>query len=659
MTLRPTTAIEFASGRIPASPLTLALALACLLTATSCSRKPAAPAFTLPDFPPAREIAHDPRGLVPPPELPPAADEAAAYKPRPKGSVTFSKHIAPIVYAKCAGCHRPDGMAPFSLVAYADAKGRSGQMGVVTRSRYMPPWHAEHGYNEFDGERRLTGEEVGLISQWAEDGAPEGNPGDLPPAPKFPPGWQLGTPDLEIPFPHTYDVRGDGGDIFRNFVIPDASDTTRYVRGMEFRTNGPKVVHHAEFRIDETENAKKLDDADPLPGFEGMEAETAHYPEGYFLSWVPGKTERLEPQGRSWTLSAGTDFVVQLHLLPSGKPEQLKPTLALYFADGPPTEVAAFNLRLGSRAFDIPAGRSDVTIEDTYTLPVDVEVLSLLPHAHFLCRDMQGWAVLPDGTKKWLIRIKDWDFAWQDEYRYAAPFTLPKGTVLGMRYTFDNTEKNPRNPSHPPRPVSWGPRSSDEMADLWIRVRPRGQFERELLGTHHMRHRKLEDIAAHEILVRRRPDAGLHQRLARDYAKVGMMDRSVAHLRAAVSVAPENPDARFALGATLRAAGDAAGAIEHLQRAVEIDPKFAAAHVELAGVLSARGDREGATRALRTAAGCAADADTALLRAIAAAQFATRDTDGAVETLQRAASKATGDAAAAIRQEMDRYRSAR
>lgn len=591
-------------GRVIASLAGLLLAAAC-----GGERGPSPAAWS--PLPPDPEIALDRAALSPPPEVP--APVEAPYAPRPAGSVTYAREIAPILHAHCAVCHHPGGPAPFGLLTYDEARKRAGQIAMVTRNRYMPPWQPAVGHGEFEGARRLTLEEIGLLGQWAEEGAAAGDLAAAPAPPSFPEGWQLGEPDAVVRFPASYALRADGSDVFRNFVIPDALDASRWIRAVEFRSHGTRAIHHAEIRLDETSQSRAHDEADPVPGFEGMESETAHYPEGHFLNWVPGKSATREPEGRGWWLGRGDDLVVQLHLLPTGKEERVDPLLGLHFADGPPTEVTPLNLRLGSRSMEIPAGEPAYTIEDTYTLPVDVELLSVLPHAHYLGKRMQAWATLPDGSQRWLVRIDDWDFNWQDEYRYASPVPLPRGTVLAMRYTYDNTEANERNPHRPPRPVSYGPRSFDEMGDLWVRVRPRGELDRQLLALHHARHRSLEDAADLERRLAAGASADGHKRAARIYERAERPGRARSHLEAALAIDPEDPEAHERLALVLQATKDPAGATSHLERAAALRPDNATTQYNLAGLYAQAGRPADAIAALERAV--AIDPDYARARA--------------------------------------------
>jgi mono/diheme cytochrome c family protein len=262
----------------------------------------------------------------------PSIAGAAAARSTADTPVTFARDIAPILFRQCAPCHRPDGAAPFSLMTYDEARRRAGQIVEVTKSRYMPPWKPDAGV-EFVGERRLTDTDIAIIQRWVSGGLLDGNASDLPSPPRFTAGWQLGEPDLVLPFPE-YILRADGADVFRNFVIPVPDTGARYVRAVEFRP-GSRAVHHANIRVDPTSASRDLDASDPMPGYEGEILHSADYPDGYFLGWTPGQTAPLASHDIAWRLEAGSDLVVQLHLKPTGKPERIQPSTEPRHPPGP------------------------------------------------------------------------------------------------------------------------------------------------------------------------------------------------------------------------------------------------------------------------------------------------------------------------------------
>jgi tetratricopeptide (TPR) repeat protein/mono/diheme cytochrome c family protein len=396
---------------------------------------------------------------------------ATPTKARAGGSatITFNRDIAPIIFSHCSTCHRPGESGPFSLLTYDDVLSHRRQIVEVTQNRYMPPWQPEPGHLPFRGERRLSDEQLAKIAMWVETGALEGDKADRPAAPMFPTGWQLGEPDLVLEMEQPFTVPAGGGDVFRNFVIPVSLPKDRFVAAYEFRPGNPRVVHHADIRTDLTGGMRELDTVDDEPGFDGLLDASAAPPGGVFLGWTPGRVPMSPDPKISWPLQSGVDLIFQLHLQPTGKPESIRSSIGLYFADQPPEQIP-YTVSLGCRYIDIPPGVDDYTIERSYKLPVDAQLLSIYPHAHYLGKHIQGWATFLDGTKKTLIEIQDWNFNWQDQYSYREPLSLPAGTEIALRYVYDNSAKNPLNPHRPPQRVTYGPRSINEMGELNLQL---------------------------------------------------------------------------------------------------------------------------------------------------------------------------------------------
>ena len=388
---------------------------------------------------------------------------AAAHAATP----TFNKDIAPILYQNCATCHRPGEVAPFSLLTYADAAKKAGLLAIVTGKRVMPPWKAEPGYGSFANERRLSEPQIALIREWATAGAPEGDAKDRPTPPVFPNGWAAGQPDKVLTLSHKFEVAADGPDQYRCFVLPLDAAQDVYLSGLEFRPGNRRVVHHALVYADSTGAARKLA-ADSPDGSYTCFGGPKFPPSGLLGGWAPGASPPPDSPSLSQLIRQGTDIVVQIHYHPSGKPEQDQSSLGLKFS-GPPTKGRA-GIVLSNRRIAIPAGDPHYVVKTGVTLPRDVDVFGITPHAHYLGTDMQVNAVLPDGTTQRLIRIKDWDFNWQGQYRYKEPVHLPQGTRVELEYVYDNSENNPHNPAHPPVPVTWGEETQNEMAVLFLSV---------------------------------------------------------------------------------------------------------------------------------------------------------------------------------------------
>jgi Flp pilus assembly protein TadD/mono/diheme cytochrome c family protein len=391
-------------------------------------------------------------------------------------TVTWSHQIAPLVYNNCTTCHHPGGAGPFSLLTYDDARRWGKQMGVVTASRYMPPWLPEQGYGDFADERSLTKDEIALIAKWVQTGMAEGDASAAPPAPKYSASWQYGTPDLVLTVERPFTLAASGTDVFRNFVLPYPLQQTHYIRAMEIRPAVPQIVHHANILIDRTASFRRAHPAQWKEGVPGMELEVdtgnEFDPDSNFLFWKPDTPVLVEPEGMPWRLDPGNDLILNMHLKPSGKPETASAEIGLYFTDKPPSKQPMLLQLEHDAALDIPAGDRGFVVEDALQLPVDVEVLGIYPHAHYLSKRMEAWATLPDQKKKWLIVIPSWDIDRQSVYRYRSPVFLPKGSVVHMRYTYDNSSANEHNPHSPPVRVKAGNRSEDEMAHLWLQVLP-------------------------------------------------------------------------------------------------------------------------------------------------------------------------------------------
>lgn len=507
--------------------------------------------------------------------------------------MTFTKDVAPIIFAHCAPCHRPGQGAPFPLLTYQDVKMRARPIVTMTAEHRMPPWQPVAGYGSFSNERRLRDDQIDVIQRWVAEGALEGNAADLAAAPPStkPGGWQLGQPDLVVELPQAYTLRADGADTFRNFVIPLTLPSTRYVRGVELHPRTDRsVVHHAVIGIDPTRTSRVLDGQDGEPGYDDrVSSEGVQGPEGHFLSWTPGKLPFMEPADMAWRLDRGTDLVIQLHLLPSGREETIRPSLGLFFGDAPPTRKPVL-IKLGSKAIDIPAGNATYTISDAYVLPADVDVLSVYPHAHYLAKDVKGLATLPDGTTKWLIWIKDWNFNWQDEYRYATPVFLPKGTAVTMRYVYDNSAANPRNPQQPPKQVRYGPRSSDEMGDLWLQVVPRKRVDARVLASDYIERELRANVIGAETMVRSKPhDLEALNWVATSYLRVGRFEEAMSYLEEALRLRPESAEVQYNLGSALQAQGRLAEAIGHFRVASHLSPKDDRVQLGLANALNASG----------------------------------------------------------------------
>ena len=336
-------------------------------------------------------------------------------RPAKAPTPTFNNDVAPIVFKHCSACHRPGQPTPFTLTTYQDARAQAARIASATESRRMPPWLPDPGAPAFAGERSLPAADIDTIQRWVEAGAPEGDALDRPPAPTWPEGWELGQPDLVTTLPRPYLLPAGEHDVYRNLVLRISLPAAKFVRAVEFRP-GDAPIHHAVIRIDRTRTSRARDGVDGQPGFDGMVAYEVQDPDGHFLGWAPGRGPLVAPERTPWVLDRDSDLIVELHLMPGAASRAVQPSVGLFFTETAPADHPVM-IVMGSKAIDIPPGARNYTIEDSYQLPVDAQVLSVYPHAHYLGREMDVRATLPDGTTKPLIHIRRWSFQWQQDYR--------------------------------------------------------------------------------------------------------------------------------------------------------------------------------------------------------------------------------------------------
>jgi tetratricopeptide (TPR) repeat protein len=502
--------------------------------------------------------------------------------------VTFSHQIAPILYKNCSTCHHPGGEGPFSLLSYADARRWAPQIVRVTQNHFMPPWLPEPGYGDFADQERLSAKDIELIRRWASSGTPEGNPSEAPPAPHYSTTWQLGTPDLVLSVKNPTHVPASGKDVWINFVLPYPLQQTHYIRAMQILPGTPQVIHHANIEIDRTASLRHANPKTWQQGLPGMElvvySGNAFDPDSHFLLWKSDTPVLVEPKNMPWRLDPGNDLILNMHLKPTGKPEVAEAKVGLYFTDRPPTAHPILLELEDDSALDIPPGDPNYVIQDQLKLPVDVQVLAVYPHSHYTGKDLQGYAVLPNGQKKWLIWIRNWDVDRQAVYNYRRPIFLPKGTVLHIHYTFDNSANNIHNPNNPPLRLRAGNRSVDERGQLWVQVLPMEKTV-ESAG-------KLEDsrVALERAWMesRLRKNAsdpiGLYNMAAIELAE-GNYDRSIAYAEVMLKHHQDpvyERRALIALGVAQQGKGDWKQAEQSYQQALTIDPTSTDARFDLA-----------------------------------------------------------------------------
>jgi hypothetical protein len=410
------------------------------------------------------------------------ARNAGGAGPRAQGpsQITFAHDIAPITYQNCATCHHTGEVAPFPLVTYHDVAKRAQQIAIVTQSHYMPPWKASSNCPDFQGERRLTDAQIALIQKWVTQDAPEGNPRDLPPAPHFNSDWTLGPPDIVLQPKGEYHLAADGNDVYQCFVIPTNYTEDRYLSAVEVRPGNHRVVHHVIAYLDTSGKARQLAGNDPAgsytsfggPGFSAT---------GSLGGWAPGMDPIHMPTGTGILLPKSADIVLQVHYHKDGKPEDDLTRIGLYFAKYPVDKQLDIAATIDPW-IRIPAGDHSYIARANLPVLANITVLGVMPHMHLLGHDMTVTAALPDGKKQLLVKVPDWDFNWQTIYMYKDPLHLPKGSSISLVAHYDNSTDNARNPNIPPKLVTWGEQTTDEMCIAFVFFTVDGQHLTKWIG---------------------------------------------------------------------------------------------------------------------------------------------------------------------------------
>lgn len=385
---------------------------------------------------------------------------SAADTPAGGAAVTFNHDIAPIVFQNCMACHRPGEVGPFPLTTYGEVKKKAKTILGVVDDGFMPPWHAaSHG--QFLNERKLTAEQKSQFRAWFDAGMPEGAASDLPPAPQFTSGWQLGEPDLVLDAGEDYTLAAEGRDVYRCFVLPTHNEKDRWVSAVEVRAGNRAVVHHALLYLDTSGKARELDARDEGIGYTSFGG-VGFVPSGGLGGWAPGITPSALPKGVAYQLPAGADVVLQVHYHRSGKVETDRTKIGIFYSREP-VDKRYRSIPISYRRLKIPAGEANYLVEQKAPVPQAITVLAITPHMHLLGKEMKVEAQLPGGEKQLLVDVPNWDFNWQTTYWFKQPPSIPRGSGLRLTARFDNSSTNPNNPSSPPREVTYGEETTNEM----------------------------------------------------------------------------------------------------------------------------------------------------------------------------------------------------
>lgn len=392
-------------------------------------------------------------------------DRPATETASSTNAVSYAHDVAPILYNNCVVCHRTGEAAPFSLETYQEAKTWAGQIKDYTSRRQMPPSKAVKGYGDFCDQRVLDAKQIAILAKWAGSGAPAGDLKTVPALPKFPPphDWVLGRPDVIMQADRPYHLEAEGDDVYREYVMSQIYDEDKFITSLEFQPGNRAVVHHVVLYFDPTGKSASMDGKEKEPGYSVSGAGIGVFGEQFVQAWVPGGTPYTLPKGTAYRLKKGCRIVMQVHYHKDGKVEQDQSRVSVRFAAAGDVEKELRTAAMINPVFQLKPGEAHQEVRCGLTLPTDATIWSVFPHMHLLGREMKITATLPGGTEKPLVWVNDWDFNWQETYRYKAPIHLPKGTHIALVAVYDNSERNARQPTHPPALVHWGEQTTDEM----------------------------------------------------------------------------------------------------------------------------------------------------------------------------------------------------
>lgn len=392
----------------------------------------------------------------------------ADEKPAPNDTdkvFTYSADVAKLINEKCVSCHRPGDVAPMSFVGYENAKKYSKMIAYTTAAKKMPPWKTIPVDVEFHDDTHLTDEEIAMLKKWADDDAPIGDKDKIPPTPDFPVGWKLGKPDMLVKMPYEFELSAEGTDEYWNFVItPDIKEPI-WVSTMDVKPGNTSIVHHVIAFLDKKGQGRKLvnsKNGDGKSGYTTTGGGVGFNPDGALGGWAPGATANRLPDDAGFLIEPGTDIILQVHYNKSGKVEKDQTEIALYLNKNKvtnPVEIAW----MANPFIRIKADDANAKFTQKIKLPVAMKIYSVMPHMHLLGKEMRAKAILPDGKQIRLVDVPSWDFNWQLVYYLKEPLTLPKGTEIEIEAVYDNSAKNPYNPNDPPKTITWGEATTDEM----------------------------------------------------------------------------------------------------------------------------------------------------------------------------------------------------
>jgi len=412
-----------------------------------------------------------------------------------RSSVTFSKDVAPIFYQHCVNCHRPNSIAPMSLLTYRQARPWAASIRDAVKTHRMPPWSADPNVNTYANDPRLNDMELAAVIAWTNNGAPEGDPNDMPRQPTFTDDWTLGKPDVILAFAEEQTISQNDEDEYVNIEVPTNFTKDKWVQAVDIRPGNRKIVHHATVSIiprrppgqqsgslssSYTYRKGKLEFIKPdmfvadngcaFPDGGDWPGTAARHQLGGngsdLGSFLPGRGPDIRPEGYAVLVPAGSILNFQMHYTKTKIVEKDRSSIGLYFLKGP-LKAQVHHAEIWNRLFKIPPRASNHEVSSCSTVDRDVEFLAYTAHMHFRGKDMKSEAAYPDGRREVIFSVPRYSFDWQQLYTLKTPKFMPKGTVIKTAAHFDNSPNNPQNPD-PSDTVRWGQPSRAEMMGFWI-----------------------------------------------------------------------------------------------------------------------------------------------------------------------------------------------
>ncbi len=383
---------------------------------------------------------------------------------------TWSENIAPILYANCTKCHHNGGLAPSSLIEYSDAFARKSSISYHVQNKIMPPWPGDPSYRHYADERVLKQSDIDAIVNWVNNGAPEGVVSKAPPKPKYTNDSKIGTHDLKITIP-TYTSTAKTGDIYRCFSVPTKLAANQFISAVEILPGNSEIVHHVLVYQDTTSNTDDLDNADPLPGYTNFGG-TGSANSTLIAPYVPGSEPIIFPRGTGVKMYKNARIILQIHY-PEGSEGQLDSTTCLirFATQSSVREVYISPVlshgNITNGPLVIPKDQVK-TFYQSVNIPIDVSLLSIMPHMHLIGKSTKVFVKPATGDTIPLIKINDWDFHWQGQYRFQYLQKITSGSKIQSIVSYDNTVNNPNNPNIPPKDVSSGEATTSEMMITFV-----------------------------------------------------------------------------------------------------------------------------------------------------------------------------------------------